>query len=231
MPGPTSAHSGLPGGLNNQVVHANTTLNAFVGGRQKAWMLNAAPVQPSPRPPPRAQLAQQPTLQLSKTPTNVLPSPAPSDEPSPAVSNPRDRDSPYSPASSVMPAGQRQDTGQAPAVQSSALANPPLHHNDATPADAEVVAGEPARPPTTENSTAGMPLQSLQSPLAMAPPTLPHAPQPGPVANASGSSGHVAIELERAFQSAMATAAGEQPNKRRRIECAEQCPFELLRQC
>ncbi|KAK7744570.1 hypothetical protein SLS53_003456 [Cytospora paraplurivora] len=221
MPGPTSAHSGLPGGLNNQVVHANSTLNAFVGGKQKAWMLNAAPVQPSPRPP-RAQLVQQPTPQLSKTPTNILPSPAPSDEPSPAVSNSRDRDSPYSPASSVMPAAQRQDTGQAPAVQSSTIANPPLHHEGAALADAEVVAGEPARPPTTENTTAGTPLQSLQSPLAMAPPTLPHAPQPGPVASTSGSSGLVAIDLERAFQSAMATAAGEQPNKRRRLHLARQ---------
>ncbi|KUI63295.1 Zinc finger MIZ domain-containing protein 1 [Cytospora mali] len=216
MPGSSSAQSGLQGAFNNQVIHANTTLNAFVGGKQKAWMLNAPPVQPSPRPP-RSQQAQQPTPQPPTTPANLLPSPAPSDEPSPAVSNPRDSPNPRT--LSVMTAAQRQNTGQVQTVQAASLADLHLRSGDPTPAVTEAVTGETGRPPTTANATAVTSPHGLQSPLVMAPPILPDAHQTGQVANASSRPGPVVIDLERTTShSPSAPDASEHPNKRRRIE-------------
>ncbi|KUI72609.1 Zinc finger MIZ domain-containing protein 1 [Cytospora mali] len=216
MPGSSSAHSGLQGAFNNQVIHANTTLNAFVGGKQKAWMLNAPPVQPSPRPP-RSQQAQQPTPQPPTTPANLLPSPAPSDEPSPAVSNPRDSPNPRT--LSVMTAAQRQNTGQVQTVQAASLADLHLRSGDTTPAVTEAVTGDSGRPPTTANATAVTSPYGLQSPLAMAPPILPDAHQTGHVANASSRPGPVVIDLERtASQAPSAPDGSGHPNKRRRIE-------------
>ncbi|ROV94574.1 hypothetical protein VMCG_08183 [Cytospora schulzeri] len=219
MPGLPSAHSGLQGAFNNQVVHANTTLNAFVGGKQKAWMLNAPPVQPSRRPPPpsRPQQAQQPTSQPPTTPANVLPSPAPSDEPSPAVSNPRDSPNPRTLSVTATP--QRQITGQVQTIQPATLADFNLRPGDTTRAVTEAVAGEPGRPPITKNATADAPIRSLQSPLAMAPPHPPHEYQTGPVADAPRGSGPVMIDLESPTVHMPPTSdGGGNPNKRRRVE-------------
>ncbi|ROV90595.1 hypothetical protein VSDG_07417 [Cytospora chrysosperma] len=156
MPGLPSAQSGLQGAFNDQVVHANTTLNAFVGGKQKAWMLNASPVQPSRRPPPpRPQQAQDPTSQLPTTPANVLPSPAPSEEPSPAVSNPRDSPNPRT--LSVTTAPQRQTARQVQTAQPAGLADLHSHSGDTAQALTEAVAEGPDRPPTADNAMADRP--------------------------------------------------------------------------
>ncbi|KAJ9141765.1 hypothetical protein NKR23_g7692 [Pleurostoma richardsiae] len=85
-------HISHPAHPETQVASSNSTVNAFMGGRQPAWMAGARPVRPTPRPDHPRQSIRPPLPPTSSA--TVLPSPAPSDEPSPAVSNPRD--SPHS---------------------------------------------------------------------------------------------------------------------------------------
>ncbi|GAB1315201.1 Zinc finger MIZ domain-containing protein 2 [Madurella fahalii] len=72
-------------GQHIQIASSNATANAFLGGRQPAWMTAGGVRKPPSRPgatrPPALQAAQQQPAQA------VLPSPAPSDEPSPALSS------------------------------------------------------------------------------------------------------------------------------------------------
>lgn len=91
MPRPQSSGHHVANTSVYDVATANNTLNTFMGGKQKSWMTNSAPVQPSPRPPrpqqPSHQQQQQQQQLSPAVPPNLLPSPAPSDEPSPSLSN------------------------------------------------------------------------------------------------------------------------------------------------
>ncbi|KAK2615268.1 hypothetical protein N8I77_002034 [Diaporthe amygdali] len=220
MPG-----SGQHSAFSAQVVHANSTLNAFVGGKQKPWMANAAPVQPSPRPqphPPRPQTQQnqqqqQPSV-LPKTPANVnvLPSPAPSDEPSPALSNPLDSPNPRT--RPVTTTTQRQTTGQPQAVQSSLSPGIPWHSRPANSTAATAGAGAVERAAALEYATTQAPSESVRFSPAMAPPGLPQPNQTDQVANSTN--GSPMAESQRLAAQSPSAPGQERPNKRRRVEPA-----------
>ncbi|KAJ0119269.1 hypothetical protein J7T55_013506 [Diaporthe amygdali] len=226
MPGPPAqtSGSGQHSAFSAQVVHANSTLNAFVGGKQKPWMANAAPVQPSPRPqphPPRPQTQQnqqqQPSV-LPKTPANVnvLPSPAPSDEPSPALSNPLDSPNPRT--RPVTTTTQRQTTGQPQAVQSSLSPGVPWHSRPASSTAATAGSGAVERAAALEHATTQAPSESVRFSPAMAPPDLPQPNQTDQVANSTN--GSPMAESQRLAAQSPSAPGQERPNKRRRVEPA-----------
>ena len=126
---PRRSSNALPS--ERELASSNSTANAFLGGRQPAWMQGAKPMRPSPRPPPpnadkptngehmgytgvvlpstfMTQQIQPATSSIN--PGLVLPSPAPSDEPSPAGPSPHqspNQHSMHSPRMQNTESGQR----------------------------------------------------------------------------------------------------------------------------
>ncbi|KAL1864886.1 hypothetical protein Daus18300_007453 [Diaporthe australafricana] len=229
MPGPPAqtSGSGQHGAYSAQVVHANSTLNAFVGGKQKAWMANAAPVQPSPRPRPQpsrpqAQQNQQhlpPVLPASPANVNVLPSPAPSDEPSPALSNPLDSPNPHT--RPVIINVQRQTTGQARASQSSLSPITPWQSRSANAA-AVAAAQATERTAALEHATTEMPPESARTSPAMGPPNFPQPNQTDQVANSANGFGSPIVDSRR--PESPSAPGEERSSKRRRVDPAASNP-------
>lgn len=171
----------------HNVATANSTLHAFMGGRQKSWMTDSALAQSSPRPPPPARRqpvdspqpptasvhpprqVRRPSQQLSPAiPPNLLPSPAPSDEPSPSLSNPTD-----SPALRSRLLTQTQQTSCTNALTAQQPISPDSHE--------EIVVAACPLPTAEAHSSAAMQavadqrLPNAQASQAMAPPRLPEA--------------------------------------------------------
>lgn len=193
------------------VATANSTLNTFMGGKQKSWMSNTAPVQPSQRPP---RPDRRPSQQLSPAiPPNLLPSPAPSDEPSPSLSNPTD-----SPGLRTRPLMQPQHT-QPPSFN----APPAQQPFSPGPREQGDIVSDVVRPNTvtevdSSNTTHAAPDQALpaaQSPPVMAAPRLLESSQVE-LATVMASV-PVLIDPHHAAQSSHGFTEGP-PAKKRRVE-------------
>ncbi|KAH8747278.1 hypothetical protein F5883DRAFT_622544 [Diaporthe sp. PMI_573] len=229
MPGPPAQTSGLGqhGAYSTQVVHANSTLNAFVGGKQKAWMANATRVQPSPRPQPQPsrpqtqQSQQHLPLVLPTTPANVnvLPSPAPSDEPSPALSNPLDSPNPHT--RPVPTTAQNQTTGQPQTAQYSLSPQTAWHSRPAHSAAAAAAAVRTLEQTAAlEHATTETPSEGVRTSPAMAPPNLPQPNDAGQVANGGNDFGSPVIMPGRAGARASSASGEGRASKRRRVDGA-----------
>ncbi|KAG8169184.1 hypothetical protein KVR01_001933 [Diaporthe batatas] len=225
MPGPPAQTSGLGqyGAFQAQVVHANSTLNAFVGGKQKPWMANATRVQPSPRPQPQpsrsqAQQSQQPlppVLPTTPANVNVLPSPAPSDEPSPALSNPLDSPNPRT--YQIPTATQKQSTGQSIQYSSS----PQTASNSRPPYPAAAIAaaaGTLGPTAASEQATTETPSESVLASPGMAPPNPPQQNDGDQVENGGNDLGLPNVVPGRAEVQSSSASEDGRASKRRRVE-------------
>lgn len=193
------------------VASANSTLNTFMGGKQKSWMSNTTPAQPSPRPP---RPDRRPSQQLSPAILpNLLPSPAPSDEPSPSLSNPTDSpgfrtrllmQTPHTRPPTTAASYAQQHFSPGPREQGEVISN--------TVGPNTIIEVDPS---TTRHVASDHALPGAQSSLAMAPPRLPEASQ----AEQAWVSGSVPapVDVDHALQSSHGSSEGP-PSKKRRVE-------------
>ncbi|ETS74628.1 hypothetical protein PFICI_13112 [Pestalotiopsis fici W106-1] len=63
---PSSGRS-VPATADFQYESSNKTVNKFLGGRQRAWMSNAAPVKPTPRPPKESLHERRPPIRIDSS--------------------------------------------------------------------------------------------------------------------------------------------------------------------
>ncbi|KAF3008077.1 hypothetical protein E8E14_008976 [Neopestalotiopsis sp. 37M] len=146
---------------DHQYESSNKTVNKFLGGRQRAWMSNAAPVKPTPRPP-KESLHERPPVRIDS-------SQQPHQQEPPALARPAAAAAAASPPLPPQTADRPQPL---PATAQSLQA--PQAALTALPTPAASDEPSPVVPASTTQTTDSRTLPSVATPTSSAPVTTAH---------------------------------------------------------